>query len=182
MAQEPAPTKTGTAIRIKPFQWHDWSGLWQLRECQLAEEGITMDAPLPQKPDLSSPYEKDYHRIDQVYLAARGGFWLAWMGALPVGHIGAQDKGDYAELCRTYVRSEYRRRGIGTLLVQTLIKHGLEQKVDMIELWTADDGPGRFLYENLGFRSVEAVGEELEGRSDDNGQIRMRLVLTDQAL
>jgi len=71
--------------------------LWQLRKHQLAEDGIIVDT-LPDQPDLSSPYEEDYHRIDQVYLKARGNFWIAWIDDLPLGHIGAQDKGDYIEL------------------------------------------------------------------------------------
>src|SRR5258707_15829393 len=53
---------------------------------------IAIDA-LPNKPDLTTPYEEDYHRIDQVYLAAKGNFWIAWMDDLPVGNIGAEDKG-----------------------------------------------------------------------------------------
>jgi GNAT superfamily N-acetyltransferase len=174
-----ALTRSKSTYLIKPFQWEDWNGLWQLRTRQLAEEGIMTDGELPEKPDLSSPYEQDYHRIDQVYLAARGNFWIAWMDALPVGHIGAEDKGDHVELRRMYVRSEYRRHGIGTLLVQALIKHCIEQKVGIVELWTANDGPGRFLYEKLGFRQVEIAGEELDGTTDDNNEIRMRLALTD---
>lgn len=133
---------------------------------------------IPEKPNLSSPYEKDYHRIDQVYLAARGNFWIAWMDDLPVGHIGAEDKGDYIELRRMYVRAEYRRRGIGTLLVQALIKHCIEQRVSIVKLWTAEDGPGRFLYEKCGFRQVETADEEPGGEVDHNSEIRMRLALT----
>jgi len=162
---------------VRPFQWGDWNGLWQLRKYQLAEEGIKIDDVIPGKPDLSSAYEKDYHRIDQVYLAARGNFWMAWIDDLPVGHIGAEDKGDFVELRRMYVRAEYRRCGIGTVLVQTLIEHCIEQKVSRVELWTADDGPGLFLYEKFGFRKVEITGKEFDSRSDQDEQIRMRLVL-----
>ena len=136
---------------------------------------------VPEKPDLSSPHEKDYHRIDRVYLAARGNFWIAWLDDLPVGHIGAEDEGDHVELRRMYVRAEYRRRGIGTLLVQTLLKHCIEQKVGMIELWTAKDGPGRFLYEKCGFRQVEIADKEPDGETGHNSEIRMRLVLTDSS-
>src|SRR6266540_4199272 len=83
-------------LLIQPFQWQDWNGLWQLRKHQLAEQGITIDT-LPTEPDLTSPYEEDYHRIDQVYLTTRGNFWIAWMDGLPVGNIGAEDKGAYIE-------------------------------------------------------------------------------------
>jgi hypothetical protein len=37
--------------------------------------------------------EWDYHRIGEVYLRGSGGFWLAWAGDAPVGHVGAQDLG-----------------------------------------------------------------------------------------
>jgi len=173
-------TKGELIYLIRPFQWQDWRGLWHLRNHQLVEEGIMTDYDdIPEKPNLSSPYEKDYHRIDQVYLAARGNFWIAWMGDLPVGHIGAEDKGDYVELRRMYVRAEYRRRGIGTLLVQTLVDHCIEQKVGVIKLWTAKDGPGRFLYEKCGFRQVEIADKEPDGETGQNSEIRMRLALTD---
>jgi GNAT superfamily N-acetyltransferase len=186
LPQKLVPTKTETAILIKPFQWQDWNGLWQLRAHQLAEDGIIVDT-LPGPPDFSIPCddidrsdrEVDFDRIDQAYLKARGNFWIAWIGDQPVGHIGAQDKGDYVELRRMYVRIEYRRRGIGTLLVRALIKHCLEHKVGIIELWTAEQGPGRFLYEKHGFRKVEIVGEEFDCTTDGNNQIRMRLALKD---
>jgi len=93
--------------------------------------------------------------------------------------IGAEDKGDYVELRRMYVRAEYRRRGIGTLLVQTLVDHCIEQKVGVIKLWTAKDGPGRFLYEKCGFRQVEIADKEPDGETGQNSEIRMRLALTD---
>ena len=160
---------------VRQYQPQDWNALWQLRKYQLAEEGIMIGAALPQKPDLSSPYEKDYHRIEHVYLTARGNFWIAWKGVIPVGQIGAEDKSDYVELRRMYVRMEYRRCGIGALLVQSLIRHCLTQKVGFIELWTAENGVGRILYEKHGFRRIERAGESLDG----SDQIRMLLTLTD---
>jgi GNAT superfamily N-acetyltransferase len=176
MPQKQTPTKTEAALLIKPFQWQDWNGLWCLRTYQLAESGITADE-LPSVPDVSSLYEKDYHRIDQVYLTARGNFWLAWMDDLPMGHIGAEDKGDYVEVRRMYVRKEYRRHGIGTLLMRALIKHCIEHRVGIVKLWTAEHGPGRFLYENHGFRKIEILGEELDCPTDNPSEIGMCLVV-----
>ncbi len=159
-------------ILIRPFQRKDWMALWQLRSHQLAEEGIIISDSLPAQPDLDSPYETDFHRMDQVYQSGRGNFWLAWLNGKPVGHIGAEDKRTYIELRRMYVWKEYRRLGIGTQLVQTLINHCCEQKVGIIELWTAEQGPGRILYEKCGFQEALEVGNK-----DD--EIRMRLVLGD---
>jgi len=64
----------------------------------------------------------DMERIDEAYLKARGNFWIAWVDDQPVGRIGAQDLGEYVELRRMYVRKEFRRPGIGSLLAQTLIE------------------------------------------------------------
>jgi hypothetical protein len=89
-------------IQTEFFDWQGWSALWKLRSHQLAERGIVVTVP-PDRPDLCSPYERDYHRMDQVYLTGSGGFWIAWKGATPVGHIGAQDTGSVVELRRMYV-------------------------------------------------------------------------------
>ncbi len=165
-------------LLIQPFQWQDWNGLWQLRKHQLAEQGITIDT-LPTEPDLTSPYEEDYHRIDQVYLTTRGNFWIAWMDGLPVGNIGAEDKGAYIELRRMYVRADYRRHGIGTRLLHALIHHCITHTVGSIELWTAEQGPGRLLYEKHGFRNVEIIGGGVDGVTDDQREVRMRLAFVD---
>jgi hypothetical protein len=31
--------EAGSTFWVKPFQWEDWNALWQLRNCQLAEDG-----------------------------------------------------------------------------------------------------------------------------------------------
>ncbi len=93
-------------ITITSFTWErGWSALWRLRTHQLHENGIFPaagedDIEVPAKPDLSSPYEQDYHRIAEVYLRNKGGFWLAWSGETPAGHIGGQDMGNAIELRR----------------------------------------------------------------------------------
>jgi GNAT superfamily N-acetyltransferase len=160
-------------LLIKPFRWEDWTALWQLRSAQLAEQGVEM-GELPVRPDYDSPYERDYHRIGQVYLTGAGGFWLAWSGDLPVGHVGAQDVGGGVELRRMYVRADYRRRGVGSRLVMTLIEQCARNGVPAIELWTAPHGPGRFLYERLGFQVVGGPGPEFERVPLAPGEIRMR--------
>ncbi len=174
-------------VLARPFKWQDWESIWNLNTCQLAELGVILDAPIT-PPDFTLPYdesnpeypEMDIERIDECYLKARGNFWIAWVDGEPAGNVGAQDMGEYIELRRMYVRKEYRRLGIGTLLVQALIDHCKKQKAYVIKLWTAADGPGRFLYATLGFRQVELQGEELQNRFALRGEIRMRLDLVKQ--
>ncbi len=184
MAKEQILSETEAKILIKPFAWQDWDAMWRLRAYQLAEDGIIID-PTPGPPDFSIPYDEsnpNYHeidmdRIDQAYLKARGNFWIAWIGDQPLGHVGAQDYGEFIELRRMYVREEFRQRGIGTRLVKALIEHCIEKKVGRIELWTAGDGLGRLLYEKLGFREIEATGGEPEYAKRYGQEIRMRLEL-----
>jgi GNAT superfamily N-acetyltransferase len=186
MGQNQVSPKTETNILIKPFEWQDWNAMWQLHAYHLAEHGIIVDT-LQGPPDFNLPYdetdprypEMDMERIDEAYLKARGNFWMAWMGNQPLGFVGAQDYGNFIELRRMYVRKEFRQRGIGTHLVKALIAHCIEKNVGMIELWTAGDGPGRPLYEKLGFRKIEATGGEPEYAKRGSTEIRMRLELTD---
>jgi GNAT superfamily N-acetyltransferase len=79
-----------------------------------------------------------------------------------------------------YVRAQYRRRGIGTALVKTLVEHCEARSVVAIELWTAKDGPGRSLYTKAGFRAVGTKGPGFENAPDRPDEIRMRLDLTDK--
>lgn len=182
MTQEQASFKNQAQILVRPFEWKDWESMWKLNGYRLAEHGIIVDGPiLP--PDFNLVYDEsnpDYHemdmeRIDEAYLKARGNFWIAWMEDQPVGFVSAQDKGEYIELRNMYVRKEYRRHGIGTLLGQALIDHCEKQKVEIVKLWTSNAGPGRFLYARLGFRQAELQGEELNTKYAMGGEIRMRL-------
>ncbi len=178
----------GEPILVKPFEWEHWIPLCRLGISQLAEHGIVIDPEdIPEEPedtDRDCP-EWDLDHIDQVYLSGSGGFWLAWCGNIPIGQVGAIDLGGVVELRRMYVKAEYRRKGAGTQLVQTLIKHCAAKGVRAIELWTDENGPGRFLYEKLGFCRTDKPGtgfENLEfatGRSSTArpGEIRMRLDL-----
>jgi GNAT superfamily N-acetyltransferase len=178
MSQKPIPSNIEQSLSIRSFQWSDWNDLWQLRSTQLAERNITLETN-PSQPDLSSPYEEDYHRIDQVYLTGRGNFWIAWVDKQPVGHIGAQDIDDHIELRRMYVRDEYRHCGIGTHLLQTLIEHCKSHQIPVIGLWTDEHGTGRSLYRKMGFREIEFAGKVPKFLTNTKNEIRMRLALKD---
>ena len=179
-------------IAVKRFEWAHWAALWQLVGAHLAELGIVLDPEElissipPQKPDqvVRGEYEWDLHYIGVIYMRGAGGFWLAWEGDTPVGHVGAQDLGATGvELRRMYVRAEYRRRGIGTRLVQALIEHCAANGAHAIELWTERGGLGHRLYAKLGFRQTDLPGPEYGRVEAETGyrpgadEIRMRLDL-----
>jgi GNAT superfamily N-acetyltransferase len=172
-------------VTVRHFEWKDWVPLNQLFIAQLAEHGITLDPDdIPQEPEDTDPDspEWDLDHIDQVYLRGAGGFWLAWCGDTPAGRVGAQDLGGVVELRRMHVVSAYRRRGIGTCLVQAMIDHCAAGGVRAIELWTAKEGPGRFLYGKLGFRPVDEKGPGFEDAMDRPDEMRMRLDLVQSTL
>jgi N-acetylglutamate synthase-like GNAT family acetyltransferase len=69
-----------------------------------------------------------------------------------VGVMGIQDKSDVALIRHAYVRTKQRKKGVGTLLLQELIKD--IRKPVLIGTWKAADWAVRF-YEKHGFRLVE---------------------------
>jgi GNAT superfamily N-acetyltransferase len=172
------------SVVVASYRAAHWRDLWALRTHQLAEHGVTLSPDaIPSQPLVvdRGDHEWDYHEIGQVYLACRGGFWLAWLDGTPAGHVGAQDLGEGVELRRMYVRQDFRRRGIGAKLVRELIAHCAARGVGAIELWTASGGLGRALYERVGFRAVTGPGPEFSDVLDPTryeprpDEIRMRL-------
>jgi GNAT superfamily N-acetyltransferase len=173
-------------VAIVPFTWDEWSALWAVRRLQLVEEGVPGSAVIiPERPQPGEEgvYEWDFHNIDQVYLRGAGHFWIARYAERPVGYVGGQDLGGAVELRRMYVNASYRRRGIGTALVQALIERSRAHAIPAIELWTEPDGPGRQLYQTLGFRVTDGLGAEfadvirLTRETPGDEAIRMRLDL-----
>jgi len=173
-------------ISITPYAPNLWHTLMELRRYQLAEEGIIVptDEFSDQPQDVGrDEYEWDYHHIAEIYLRGAGGFWLAWCESDPAGHIGAQDLGGAIELRHMYVRAEYRRLGIGSALVQVLLDHCRTQPVKAVELWTAEDGLGRILYERMGFKAANGPGKEYSNLdyktnfTPGDDEIRMRFDL-----
>ena len=69
-----------------------------------------------------------------------------------IGVMGIQDKADVELIRHAYVRTKQRNKGIGTLLLQELIKDA--KKPILIGTWKAADWAIRF-YEKHGFRPVE---------------------------
>jgi len=69
-----------------------------------------------------------------------------------VGVMGIQDKADVEIIRHAYVRTKQRQKGIGTLLLQELIKDS--KKPILIGTWKAADWAIRF-YEKHGFCLVE---------------------------
>jgi GNAT superfamily N-acetyltransferase len=191
-------TGAGNKITVKYYRLTDQDAVDELSVHHLAEQGIFIDSEEDTDSEEETrdsdtdEYDSDLDHIDEVYLSGDGGFWIAWSKETPVGNIGAQDIGGFVELRRMYVREKFRRRGIGTLLVRSLIEHCKSRGIRAIELFTHRDGPGRYMYKKLGFRKIKEPGGEFQerwpkgewwrstrGTMDDSSQIRMRLDIQD---
>ncbi|MEE4193747.1 MAG: GNAT family N-acetyltransferase [Anaerolineae bacterium] len=132
-----------TPLTILYYEDAFWADLWKIRTTELAEDGIVIEEEgIPEKnPDQPrNGYEWDYHHIDEIYLSGKGGFWIAWWNGEPVGHVSGQDLGEVVELRDMYIIEIYRRRGIGSALVQALMDHVRAQGVTAIELRTMAKG------------------------------------------
>ena len=163
-----------------------WPDLWALRFIQLAEHGVVFDNPtvpaIDEPSNIGDP-EYDYHHIQNTYLCGAGNFWLAYLGETPIGHIGAQDVNGQIELRRMFVAAPYRRRGVGSTLVYTLIQHAADHHVGIIELWTQSHGVGERLYTSLGFEVVtgpsdafaDVVAQTHYVSGDDEVRMRLRV-------
>lgn len=171
-------------VTIQQFTMAQWHELWQVRRAHLVEDGITETTiQTPPSPSASSSYDTDLHAIDDIYLSGKGGFWLAYVNDTPVGYVGLQDLGDTGELRRMYMNRSYRRQGIGQALCLALIEHARQVGMHAVELWTAEDGPGRRLYEMLGFEKITLADADhqrigmLTQREPNEDEIRMLLKL-----
>jgi GNAT superfamily N-acetyltransferase len=177
---------TSLPITVTPFTWGDWTALWTIRLMQLAEHGIQIDpTTLPDRPqpDTDHLHEWDFHHLDHVYLRGAGHFWIARCADQPIGYVGGQDLGGAIELRRMYVNAFYRRRGIGSTLVQALIDRSRAYAIPAIELCTAAEGPGRQLYQTFGFQVMAGPGAEYADvigctrYTPGDDEIRMRMEL-----
>ena len=83
-------------------------------------------------------------------------FWLvAEDDGVVAGYIGSQIAFPEADVMNVAVRPEYRRRGIGQILVEALTTHLRNIDCESLTLEVrASNAPAIALYEKLGFRQV----------------------------
>jgi GNAT superfamily N-acetyltransferase len=158
-----------------------------VRFAQLAEHGIVFAnptvPPINERAYGDDP-EYDFHRIQETYLCGAGNFWLAYLDKAPIGYVGAQDVNGQIELRRMFVAEPYRRRGVGSALVTTLIQHAAQHHVSLIELWTQSHGVGEQLYRRLGFEVVSMPSAAFEDVLSQTryvpklDEVRMQLPMT----
>lgn len=128
---------------------------WQQARAIVAEYGASLGIDLE-----FQGFEAELQDLASAYAAPQGVLLTAWVdGALAgCGALRALPDCDYPNACemkRLYVRRAFRRFGIGRLLAQALIDHGLRAGYTCMLLDTLDDmEAARGLYASLGFTEV----------------------------
>lgn len=91
---------------------------------------------------------------DQHILKDGGQIWMAIEGKKAIGTISLikHNNGIY-EIAKLGVYSEYRKKGVGNLLMETVLQYSKEQGVKHLILYTASELiDARKLYEKFGFK------------------------------
>ena len=111
--------------------------------------------------DLSfQDVETELAGLERHYAGPGGVLLLAWVdGALAgCGGVRPRPDVDYPNACemkRLYVRRAFRRFGLGRILAQALMDHGLREGYSCMLLDTLDDmEAARGLYASLGFEDI----------------------------
>ncbi len=108
----------------------------------------------------------DIDNIHDAYFNDDGasGFWVAKHGGTVIGMIAVQQTADdAAEVRRLRVRDEYRRRGVGTLLMKQALSFCQRQGYLKVILDVRiERGPAIALFEKFGF--LLARTRDLDGR------------------
>jgi ribosomal protein S18 acetylase RimI-like enzyme len=108
----------------------------------------------------------DMENVRAGYFSDNGqsGFWVAAHGGDVIGMIGVQKTSDHgAEIRRLRVREDYRRRGVGTRLMQQAMsfcrRHGYLKVILDVRI---ERGPAIALFQKFGFQLARS--REIEGR------------------
>lgn len=150
MAWPTSPTGDGVQL-IVPASAQEW----QQARAIVAEYGASLGINLE-----FQGFEAELQDLAGAYAAPQGVLLTAWVdGALAgCGALKALPDCDYPNACemkRLYVRRAFRRFGIGRMLAQALIDHGLRAGYSCMLLDTLDDmEAARGLYASLGFIEV----------------------------
>lgn len=111
--------------------------------------------------DLSfQGFEDELATLPGLYAAPRGTLLLAWVdgelaGCCALRPIDDVDVPNAAEMKRLYVRSAFRRFGLGRLLAEAVLDAARQMGYSSVLLDTLDDmEAARALYEELGFVEI----------------------------
>ncbi|MDO8554820.1 MAG: GNAT family N-acetyltransferase [Candidatus Micrarchaeota archaeon] len=100
----------------------------------------------------------DIYNIPEHYHIGTSKFWLAIERGIVIGTIAIIDCGRHRGfLRRMYVAKEFRGKGIGTKLLETLLRYTKKHDYKRIFLWTDSEMVEAIkMYEKKGFKRIKA--------------------------
>lgn len=99
----------------------------------------------------------DAARMPGPYVPPRGGIWLAEANGTGIGCVALRPMTEQAgEVKRMFVAAEWRGRGVGRALLETLIAFARSKDYDTLRLGTLHDmDAAQGLYRSVGFTPIE---------------------------
>ncbi|MFB3786698.1 MAG: GNAT family N-acetyltransferase [bacterium] len=144
------------AIRFRPIRPEDEAFLYQVYASTRAEELAPLDWDAAQKEAFLRMQFQAQHRHYQTYFA-EDEFLVILQDNQPIGrmYIGRWEK--EIRLIDISLLPEYRGRGIGTSLLQDLLREG-EASGKPVRIHVERFNPALCLYQRLGFIKIEDRG------------------------
>ena len=82
-------------------------------------------------------------------------FRVALLDGQVAGYVGMLHVLDEGDICNVAVFDSFRRQGVATALIQTLLDYGVEKKLSFITLEVRESNVGaQAFYETMGFRAI----------------------------
>jgi len=141
-------SRSGATFTVRPAV--DERDIAEVRRLVLAHAAVRATTP-------GVEYMRaDAERMPGPYVPPRGGLWLAVHEDAGIGCVALRplDAG-VAEVKRMFVDEAWRGRGVGRVLMETLVAAARERGYATLRLGTLDDMKvAQRLYESLGFRPI----------------------------
>ncbi len=146
-------------------------------------KAIRLDALAREPAAFAASYAEAAARTDEDWqqrLASRQSVHvMARMAETPIGMVGAYFGADgdesVAVVFGMYVNAKYRGRGVGRLLLRSLIAHVLARpEIVTIRLWVNEaQAPARRLYASFGFRVVGNTEGSMQDEDRSHDEVKM---------
>jgi ribosomal protein S18 acetylase RimI-like enzyme len=150
-------------LQLRQYEASDQDAVWQLHVDGLKQTGSYID---------NRKYDEDMLDIKGTYLNNGGEFFVASLDNKVVGMGGLlKMNNEIAEVKRMRVNLDYQQKGIGSLILKSLIKKAKELGYKKLELDTTENmDAAKRLYEKHGFKEfkrgraghLESIFYELE--------------------
>lgn len=157
--------------RIDP---DDWTSYRKIRLAALADSPEAFSSTLEREAGFSEQIWRERLGASPSFVAWRDGVPAGTVTALSGDIAGLPDHPGAWHLVAMWVRPDARERGIGRLLVQTVIDQAAAAGAPAVLLWVFDaNEPARRLYERMGFRTTEQT-DTRPGKPQDVEHLMIR--------